>query len=333
MPVLQRLHQSTKGPLFSHVAQRNGFWGNDSSAQQRFVARSGGWEEMVMRHHVFHTKHDFTPEFAWAAFQLLAQTGAKTITAVDLQRMGQIIASPVAKRADLHKLLASMQELGLVERRGRHFLLTLAGQCLERNVGRSEIGFRAAIHCLYAWKWIWDGQTDLATPSWSYRTVCREILNAGAIGVEQDDLVLRVVEAADSFGAEKVSFSRSSVHGVAMWLEAQVPPLISRRGSRLFAAVSCSVTATTAQFHLMALSRITGPKAILDSPNLRLLEESWLTSASQVMNTIDGTRESAGLQLVPSSPPELLFYHADSASAEWIHAVGSVPPFVKAPRP
>jgi hypothetical protein len=95
-----------------------------------------------MRQHVFHTKHDFTPEFAWAAFQLLVQSGPDWISATQLQELAQVTASPLVKRADLRKLLGSMQELGLVERRGEGYSLSAAGECLERNVGRSEIGFR-----------------------------------------------------------------------------------------------------------------------------------------------------------------------------------------------
>jgi hypothetical protein len=274
-----------------------------------------------MRRHVFHTKHDFTPEFAWGAFQMLAQTGVDGITAAQLQQMAQITASPLAKRADLHKLLGSLQELGLAERRGDHYALSAAGQSLEKTGGRSEVCFRAAVHCLYAWKWLWDGRSDVATPSWSYRAVCREILNAGAAGVEQDDLVLRVVEAAASFAAEKVSFSRSSVSGVAMWLEAQAPSLINRKGSRLFAAIPGSVTPTSAQFHLAALCWLNGGRVTLDSLNVRLLEESWLVSRADVMATIEAAREFAGFDFVPSSPPQLLSYHANADALDWVSAM------------
>jgi hypothetical protein len=57
------------------------------------------------------------------------------------------------------------------------------------------------------------------------------LLDVGTVGVGADELVLRVVSsAAKAFRVEKVSFSRSSVAGVTMWLEAQSPPLIQRRG-------------------------------------------------------------------------------------------------------
>lgn len=282
-----------------------------------------------MQPHVFHTKHDFSPDLAWAAFCLLAQRDTAAPTAAELQQMAQVTASPLARRADLHKLLSSMQELGLVERQDDGYQLSEAGECLASHAGRSETGFRAAVHCLYSWKWLGDARPNVATPSWSYRTVCREILTAGVTGVEQDELVLRVVDAARCFGAEKVSFSRSSVHGVAMWLQAQAPSLITRKGSRIFAALPGTVSATSAQFHLTALCRTGNGQSTLNSANVRLLAESWLVSSSEVMRTVEKACEFPGFDLIPSSPPHLLC-HPKSSSLAWIASARSAQPFVAA---
>ncbi len=35
--------------------------------------------------HTFHTRHDFTPEFGWAAFQLLAELGQEGTTPAGLE--------------------------------------------------------------------------------------------------------------------------------------------------------------------------------------------------------------------------------------------------------
>lgn len=276
-----------------------------------------------MPQHVFHTKHDFTPEFAWGAFQLLAQIGADCVSAAQLQQIAQILALPLAKRADLHKLLGSFQDLGLVERQEGGYALSAVGRLLWDNNGRSEIGFRAAFHCLYSWEWLLDAKPDVATPSWSYRAVCREILGAGPSGVEEDDLVLRVVEAAQCFRAEKVSFSRSSVHGVVMWLEALAPSLISRKGSRLFAGIPGCVSPTSAEFHLAALCELNGGRVTLNASNVRLLQESWLVSREGVMRAIAAAREFAGFDFVPSSPPLLLSHHVNVGALEWLAAVRS----------
>lgn len=276
-----------------------------------------------MQQHVFHTKHDFTPEFAWAAFRLLAQRGIAATSAAELQQIAQITVSPLARLADLYKLLSSMIELGLVDRGTDGYSLSAAGDCLAKHAGRSEIGFCAAVHCLYSWKWLWDARPNVATPSWSYRMVCSEIAARGVTGVEQDDIVLRVLDAAESFRAEKVSFSRSSVHGVAMWLQAQVPSLIVQKGSRIFPAVPAAVSATSTQFHLTALCRLNSGQATLNPRNVRLLAESWLVSPSEVMTTVETACEYAEFDLIRSSPPELLCRSAGSSSLAWIATVPS----------
>jgi hypothetical protein len=92
--------------------------------------------------------------------------------------------------------------------------LSFAGEALTASIGRYEIGFCMAVHCLYAWKWIWAGDATMASTSWSYREVLRQILAAGSTGIDVDEIVLQVVAAAERFDTGKVSFSRSSVSGV-----------------------------------------------------------------------------------------------------------------------
>lgn len=208
---------------------------------------------MTSTQHVFHTKHDFTPELGWAAFQLLSEIGGEGISLSGLSSVANALASPLKRRTDLHKLLAAMEDLDMVKRRDERLLLSQMGSTLASGIGRYEEGFRAAIHCLYFWKWVWESNTQRATPSWSYREVCHNILNAGAMGIDCDEIVLRVVAAAAKFDATKVSFSRSSVSGVTMWLEAQTPPLIQQRGKRLFINSPCMPMTEQLRLHLAAL--------------------------------------------------------------------------------
>jgi hypothetical protein len=188
---------------------------------------------LIAMEHTFHTRHDFTPELGWAAFQLLAELGAEGTTPDGLEAAARVLASPLARRADLRKLLLSLEELGLARREGDSLTLSVAGRALAASAGRYEAGFNAGVHCLYYWRWLWDGRQTLATPSWSYRQVCREIRLAGPMGIEPDAVVLKVAAAGERFGVERVSFSRSSVNGVTGWLKAQVPPLVDPAGGRL----------------------------------------------------------------------------------------------------
>ncbi len=271
--------------------------------------------------HVFHTRHDFTPEFAWAAFQLLDGIGSDDITISDLYDIANATVSPLTKRADLSKLLASMDEVGLTERKRDRVALSVAGKRLTKSLGRYKDGFYAAVHCLYSWAWLWNGG-ETATPSWSYREVCRQLLTAGATGVGADELVLRVVSsAAKAFRAEKVSFSRSSVSGVTTWLEAQAPPLIQRRGGRVFTHNIWGPMADPIRLHVAALCANEGGEATLDSRGTRLLAECFLMPADELVgHIVEFARGSKEFLLIPGAPPRLIFNKSEDPFINWMVA-------------
>src|SRR5215204_6347817 len=106
---------------------------------------------MISQNHVFHTKHDFTPEFAWAAFQLIGEFDSNGISATELMEIAKVIASPLAQRTDLNKLLGGFHELGLINRNDGLIFLSASGRALEKNLGRYKHGFYCAVHCLYIW--------------------------------------------------------------------------------------------------------------------------------------------------------------------------------------
>ncbi|MCA1567582.1 MAG: hypothetical protein LC803_18420 [Acidobacteria bacterium] len=269
--------------------------------------------------HVFHTRHDFTPEFAWAAFQLLAGIGPAGIAPSDLYNIAKATASPLTKRSDLSKLLAAMDEVGLTERGREHVSLTVAGECLAKSLGRYREGFYVAVHCLYSWMWLWEGEA-VATPSWSYREVCSQLLDAGTAGVGADELVLRVVSsAARAFQAEKISFSRSSVTGVTMWLEAQSPQLIQRRGSRIFTHNISGPMADALRIHAAALCAYAGREALLDSRGVRLLAECFLMPADELIDyVVEFAQASKEFLLIPGTPNRLIFSESEDPFINWM---------------
>lgn len=269
--------------------------------------------------HVFHTRHDFTPELAWAAFQLLDGIGADDMAISDLYNIARATASPLTRRADLSKLLAAMVEVGLMERRRDHITLSVAGKSLAKSLGRYREGFCIAVHCLYSWAWLWNGG-ETATPSWSYREVCRQLLTAGAVGVGADELVLRVVSSATkAFRAEKISFSRSSVSGVTTWLEAQAPPLIQRRGGRIFTHSISGPMADPMRLHVAALCANEGGEASLDSRGVRLLAECFLMPVDElVSHIVEFARGSKEFLLIPGAHPRLIFNRSDDPFINWV---------------
>jgi hypothetical protein len=236
--------------------------------------------------HTFHTRHDFTPELGWAAFQLLAEIGSKGTTVEALEETARTLASPLARRSDLRKLLRSMDELGLLRHSEGKLSLSAAGQALADSAGRYEPGFFAGIHCLYAWGWLW-GARDTATPSWSYRQVCKEIRAAGPLGIDPDAVVLKVTAAGERFGAVRVSFSRSSVNGVTSWLKAHSPPLVGQAVGRLHAVPQPNPGQTTVRFHAAALCSLGGGQADLRGESAELLADALVLPKQELRSVLE----------------------------------------------
>jgi hypothetical protein len=236
--------------------------------------------------HTFHTRHDFTPELGWAAFQLLAEIGCEGTTVEGLEEAAKTLASPMSRRSDLRKLLRSMDELGLLSRSEDRLSLSTAGRTLAASAGRYEPGFFAGIHCLYSWGWLWSGR-EMATPSWSYRQVCREIRAAGPLGIEPDAIVLKVAAAGVRFGVERVSFSRSSVNGVASWLKAHSPPLIGQAARRLHALPQPNPGPTSVRFHAAALCSLRGRQTNLGGESAELLADALVLPHQELRSVLE----------------------------------------------
>ena len=275
---------------------------------------------MKSQPHVFHTKHDFKPALAWAAFQLLAEIDSDIISPANLHHIAKAVGSPLTQRSDLTKLLASMQDVALIVRTQDGVALSEAGKMLAKGLGCYEVGFRAAVHCLYTWKWIWEGNTKMASPSWSYRQVLRQILSSGPAGIDPDEIVLRLVSIAEEhFKAARVSFSRSSVSGVTMWLESQALPLIKKEGHRIWCQNALIPTADSMRLHFAALCGLLGGEVVLDDKNMRLLAESVLIRPNELASPIeDFMRDSEEFLLVPAVPNRVIFKGTQDPFIEWI---------------
>ncbi|MYC76283.1 hypothetical protein F4X10_11020 [Candidatus Poribacteria bacterium] len=270
--------------------------------------------------HVFHTKHDFKPELGWAAFQLLSEVPTDGISPSGLHAISKVIGSPLAQRNSLTKLLASMQEVGIVEKTRAGVGLSKAGKALAKGLGCYEIGFRAAVHCLYAWKWIWDGDKKTASPSWSYREVLRQILYSGSVGVDSDEIVLRLVSVAEAdFGKVKVSFSRASVSGVTVWLESQALPLVKKEGKRILCQNSSIPMADAIRLHLAALCSLEKGEIVLDDEKIQLLAESFLIQRDRLIGLLeDFARDTDEFLFISSVPNRVVFNGSEDPFIEWI---------------
>jgi hypothetical protein len=268
--------------------------------------------------HTFHTRHDFTPELGWAAFQLLAELGAEGTTPGGLEAAARVLASPLTRRADLRKLLLSLEELRLIRREGDRLALSTAGRALAGSAGRYEAGFNAGVHCLYAWRWLWDGCEGMATPSWSYRQVCREIRLAGPIGIEPDAVVLKAAAAGERFGAERVSFSRSSVNGVTGWLKAQVPPLVDHAGGRLRPVGHPRRGLTVLRFQVAALCSLHGGDASIEAGAAEQLADALVLAPQELRWVLEEFLDSSDDFSLLGGGKRIIYLGSSDTFLEWI---------------
>lgn len=270
--------------------------------------------------HVFHTKHDFKPELGWSAFQILSETPLNGISPSNLHAISKAIGSSLAQLSSLTKLLTSMQEVGLIQKTQNGVTLSQAGRTLAKGIGTYETGFYAAVHCLYAWKWIWDGNSSIATPSWSYREVLRQILSTGSVGIDSDEIVLRLVSIAEEqFDVMKVSFSKSSVSGVTMWLEGQTSSLVRREGKRILRQDTSAPTADAIRLHLAALCSLGNGEVVLDDKKTQLLAESFLIQTDRLLILLkDILNDIDEFIFIPSVPYRVVFNGSEDPFIEWI---------------
>lgn len=269
--------------------------------------------------HTFHTRHDFTPELGWAAFQLVHELGRAGFREGGLEEAARATTSPLARRLDLTKILASLEDLGIIGRTGKEIVLTGLGQALASGGGAYKTGFCAAIHCLYFWQWLWAGDRERASPSWSYREVCSQLLVSPPSGISADELVLRVVEAADGFHAERVSFSRSSVCGVTNWLSAQTPSLVELHGKNVARVRGQAPGASTLRLNLAAVCALGGGRAALEGDLLKYLAESLLVPADELwLSVVEYARDSAEFCFVPGGRGAVVFERSNDTFIRWL---------------
>ena len=276
--------------------------------------------------HAFHTRHDFKPDLGWEAFQLLSEIPSDGISSSNLHTISKSVGSPLARLSNLTKLLASMQDVGLIEKAREGVALSTAGRALAKGIGCYEVGFRAAVHCLYAWKWIWDEDDKIASPSWSYREVLRQILGSGSIGVDSDEIVLRLVSVAEKhFGKVKVSFSRSSVSGVTVWLEGQALPLVRKEGKHILCQNSSIPMAEAIRLHLAALCSLDNGETVLDDKKVQLLAEPFLIQTDGLIGLLeDFAGDTDEFLFIPSVPNRIVFNDSEDPFIEWIAKEASV---------
>jgi hypothetical protein len=209
--------------------------------------------------------------------------------------------------------------LGLLAQNGKSIALSGLGRALAGGLGAFEMGFRASVHCIYAWQWLLEQDKKHASPSWSYREVCRQLLASPPTGIAADDLVLGVVDAASIFAVEKVSFSRSSVSGVINWLWAQAPQLVEHVGRKITRVRGQAPSATLLRVNLAAACALEGGRFSLDGSTMALVAESLLVPQEELwLPMVEFVRDSAEFAFIPGGRGTVAFDQTEDQFISWL---------------
>lgn len=173
----------------------------------------------------FHVRHDFNPTVAREAL-LLLRTG-QTTGERDFLALARAHDFEIGRLQSPAKVFASLRDLGLLHRSGRHepLALTPLGQHLATIALRDELLLAELIHLRYSW--LWTPETGGQGFAWAYQTVAGLLWDEAPTSIDADRLVVTIIaEAEKRFAVRGASFSPSSVLGILHWLRALSPPCI-----------------------------------------------------------------------------------------------------------
>jgi len=174
----------------------------------------------------FHVRHDFQPQLTQELLILL-RASADPQTEEQLKQAALQRAFKLRDRKSYGKLLRSLFELGLLERRNDLVELSELGWKISDLITYYPHLLPEFIHFLYYAAWELDQNNRF---SWSYRTVCQWLWDTSPCVVDRDRLVNLVTQKADhKFKLRGVSFSKSSVSGILNWIAELEPMCISQR--------------------------------------------------------------------------------------------------------
>lgn len=213
----------------------------------------------------FHVRHDLTPQMARETLLLLA--------ASPLPDSGELVARArvhdfdIGRRSSPDKVIASLRDLGLIERpktHGHQLALTPLGNRVADVAVRDSLLMAELIHLRYAS--LWTPEAGGEHFSWAYRTVADLLWDGAPTSIDTDRLVATILASADhQFAVRSISFSSSSVLGILHWLRALSPPCI--HNGRFWRRSACSPEALTLAIEglQVALGRPLGAPIRLDS--------------------------------------------------------------------
>jgi hypothetical protein len=214
----------------------------------------------------FHVRHDLQPSFTYELLMLL-RAGKTEQTEEELQNAAHAQGFMLRQRNSYGKLLKSLEELNIVEKKRKSVALTEIGHTISEAVLFQRPLLGELIHVLYYT--VFDSDSSLRF-SWSYRTVCQHLWMTAPCTINRDRLVNIVTQnAVDQFHETSISFSTQSVMGILYWIESLYPNCLDKGKTTFSRRLYCPVeTFVLALNHLYEQHRGDGLSVLL-TPEIR----------------------------------------------------------------
>ena len=244
----------------------------------------------------FHVRHDFTPHLARETLLLLL--AAPAISKDDILDRARAHDLELGHRQSADKLLASLRDLGFVERadnRAQYAAqLTPLGMRVATISQKDPLLFAELIHLRYFFLWPLQGHTDYF--SWAYRIVCNALWNTAPTPLDSGRLVTTVLIAAEEeFTMTTASFSTASVLGVTNWLRQLSPPCIDGGLFRRRPISSPEAFTLALKAHQRATSQTRDAPLEIDSQTREQVCRALLLDEASFEEMLEQATEAMGL--------------------------------------
>lgn len=214
----------------------------------------------------FHVRHDLQPAFTYELLMLLRGKETEQ-TEDDLRSAAHNQGFNLRQRRSYDKLLKSLEELGIVEKRRKAFVLTEIGEIISEAILFQNTLLGEIIHFLYYT--LFDADDSLRF-SWSYRTVCKNLWMTAPCTINRDRLVNIVTQnALDDFEENSISFSTQSVMGILYWLGSLQPSCIDESGKVFSRRLYCPVEIFVLALHHVYQKYREDGLSVLLTPEIR----------------------------------------------------------------
>ncbi len=184
---------------------------------------------------MFHVRHNARPMLVKELLEILGddleERTLDGILHLGARKGFEIGTAMLSQQSLKENPLQTARDLGLVEE--QQLALTDLGHDLLALLRKKPSAWGDVMHGLFYGRWSPEHPTEHCF-SWSYRTMCERLWDAGNRSIDRGQLVSQVVELAmQQFTTNRVSFSKDSVRGVLQWLAEIRPPVLDKE-SKLF---------------------------------------------------------------------------------------------------